>query len=75
MGRLPRGHLESPRCPRRRDLRGMLRPQIRDRPGHTAARRRLGADRVIEECADAVRRQIRQRPRHRYGQRTLSLRQ
>lgn len=73
--RVPRGHLESPRCPRRRDLCRMSRPEVRDRPGHPAARRRLAADRVIEERADAVRRQICQRPRHRHGQRALSLRQ
>lgn len=75
LDRIPRCHLESPRCPRRRDLRRVSRPEIRDRPGHIAARRRLAADRVIQERTDAVRRQICQRPRHRHGQRTLSLRQ
>jgi len=73
MGCLPRCHLESPWCSRRRDLRRMVRSQIRDRPGHAAARRRLAADRIIDERADAVCRQIRQRYRHRHGQRALSL--
>jgi len=73
--RIARRRLQSARRLRRRPLRRVLWPQIRDCFGYGAACRWLAIDCVIEKRADAVRWQIRQRNRHGHGQRTLSLRQ